>query len=641
MADNYLNGDTAVAEKGESISPQEVKKKTNLWHERISVAKKYQKDCADRNRWETFINEYKGKFELYFKDNIPVPAINDVYSYVQSDIANTNFRDPYITVNPKRETITNPGTIRGAALREAWINYKWRELKSKQELELEIMDKDLVGHAWHKVGMHVQSVGSGDTLRIMDAGLYSMRVSWRDIFFNIGSLRPPIDCVWMAQRIVRPLMDMKELYPQVALKLKGVQHPYLEKSDYQKATFKDDIEVGISYEIWDAREKLIYMIAEGLPDDYLEDPKPWPEYMDEFPFLMYWDLAIPDEAYPMSAIAPWEKQVLEKMVVLGQAVQHVKRWNRQLLVTQGTINPEALDKFEKGYDGAIIEVTGQGDINQRARFMDFGQLPPDFYAIIDRFDQIARVTNGQPEIDKGGVTKTQTRTVGELNLIKEGAKSRTDRKIDRFETHQENIARQMMAHFEGNFDTQMDELVKVTGETPENIIQAFGDHYDETTGTIRFTPEDIKGEYDIEVKAGSTLPIDKATRSQILETFMETVLPLVAQMGLNPLVAETTKEYLKEYDMPGLSLALDQMLEAKAQSEEAESQAAQMEQAKTASETEKRTAQAHGIDVDTALKQQEHEMKPQQEMHDQQMDMLKAVTDAKKADKPPPKSGGK
>lgn len=591
----------------EESKPQDDRQAVNRWHERISISKKNRDQICEMQGWRRFIDEYKGKFQLSLqglKGTIPVPPVNDIYSFVQADIAVTSFRDPYITVIPRRGADKNPGSLKGAALREAWVNYKWRILKTKSELELEIIDKDLVGHAWHKVGMTFQSEGSGDELKILNEGMYSMRLSWQDVFFNINSRRPPEDCQWMAQRIVRTLDDMKREFPQVASKLQGTKNPYITKDDYERATFKDDIEIGIMYEIWDARDRMIYLVAEGLSDEWLAQPKPWPDYQKEFPFLMYWDISVPDEPYPLSAIAPWEAQVLEKMVVLAQATNHVKRWNRQLLVNQGAIDTASLDKFERGDDGAVIEVTGQGNLNEKARFMDFGQLPTDFYAMLDRYDQIARTTNGQPEIDRGGVTKTQTRTVGELQLIKAGAKSRTDRKVDRFETHCENIARHMMMHFEGNFDSQIEEVVKVTGEPPEEIMAAFQDHFDPVTGTVTFTPQDIEGEYDVEVRAGSTLPPDKESRMHVLETVMTEVLPVISQAGINPLTEELMREFLSDYDMPGLEQAFDRLLQQQAENAAQEQQDQDMQKAKTASEAEKRVAQANQIDVETAITEQ-------------------------------------
>lgn len=549
------------------------------WTDRITIAKKEAEDWEQKSGARRFCDEYNGKFDSVAfygaKGMIPVPPINEVFAYVQADIASTNNRDPYLSVNPKT------GTVQGAKLWEVALNQEWRTLRTKEELELEIIDKDLVGFGWHKVGIGIESEGEGDQLKILKEGLYSMRVDWRDVIWNIGSRRPPKDCVWMAQRIVRPLNEVKKKYPNAA-KLEGSPYPELDAKTFESALYKDDIKVAVLWEVWDAESKMIYLLAEGLADKYLADPKPWPAYLSEFPFLMYWDFVMAGKPRPMSAIAPWEPQILEKMVILASAVNHVKRWNRQMIVKTGTLAPEALDKFERGDDGAIIENTGTGELDKNVKLLDFGQLPTDFYLIMDRLSGIENNVNGQPEFNRGGVTKTSTRTIGELELIQQGAKGRVDRKIDRFETHMENIARHMLAHMKANYDVPM--LVTLTGDTPETVIEALGENYDPVTRSVSFTPAEIQGEYDVEVKAGSTLPLDKMTKMRILETVLNT-LGTVAAEGVSPLLNAIISELLDGFDIKRLE-------EAYAQEQEANAEAAAKEEAGQSAEDIKARTQA-------------------------------------------------
>lgn len=574
-----------------------------LWHERISIAEKVQEDWAQESGAKRFNEEYEGKFSLFFqglRGRIPVPPINEVFAYVQADIASTYNRDPYITVNPRS------GTPLGAKIWEAWLNYEWRELKTKEEIECEILDKDLVGYAFHKTGHAVNSIGTGEQLKIIDETLYSRWVNWRDITWNIGAKRPPYDCLWMAQRIVRPLDQIKAKYPRAA-KLEGCAHPDVDQKAYEKAAYKDDIKVGIIREVWDPISKQIYLLADGLNDKFLDNPRPWPEYLDEFPFLMYWDFAIPGKARPMSAIAPWEPQVLEEMVLLAQAINHAKRWNRQLFVQQGTIDPNSLDKFERGDDGAIIEVTAKLD-EASFRFADFGQLPTDFYLIMDRLQAIRRNINGQPEFLRGGVTKTPTRTIGELNKMEAGAKGRQERKVDRLETHCENIARHMMAHMKANFD--LEKVVKVVGGTPEEVIEALGNHYDPMTGTIKFTPEEIQGEYDVEVKSGSTLPMNKENRTDALEKILGSVAQVASRGPMSPFMNAVIQELLQEYDIKTLQDAY-QVEYSQAQEAQAQQVGQQdVTEVKTAAEAAKRQAQAEQVRAETDIIMQDAALGP-------------------------------
>jgi hypothetical protein len=607
---------SALYNKEEPRSKSEAKE-VALCHERISIAKKAQEGWAEDSGAKRFVKQYKGDYGIVFhtrNKQVKVPPINEVFAYVQSDISTTYNRDPYITVNAEA------GTPKGAALWEVQLNYWWRKLKIKEELEYEIIDKDLVGYSWHKVGDAVDSIGSGDQLKIESEKLYSKFLGWNDVVWNIGSKRPPVDCEWMAQRIVMPLEDVKKKF-KAAKGLEGSRNPEVDEDTYKKSAYKDDIKVAVLWEFWDARNRKIKLLAEGLEDRYLEEPRDWPEYQTEFPFLMYWDFAVPCSPRPMSAIAPWEPQILEEMVIMGQAINHAKRWNRQAFVKGGDIDDNALDKFERGDDGAIIKVNA--DLKEGLRFADFGQLPTDFYLLMDRLQAIKRNINGQPEFVRGGVTKTNTRTIGELQLMQQGTKGRQDRKIDRLETHLENISRHMMMHLKANFD--FEETLKITGDTPDEVIKALGSNYDPETGQVTFTPDDINGEYDVDVKAGSTLPLDKQTRVQVLELVLTTVAQAVSQGPMSPFMNVLIQQLLEDYDIKGLQEAYElevQMVErAKAEAQNQQS----IEDQKVMAEAEKRKAQASQITVETEITAQDAAIGP----------MGRAL--AKKMEKPDPK----
>jgi hypothetical protein len=552
-----------------------------LWLERIQITSKAQNDWADQSGAKRFIKEYKGDYGIMFHTRlkkVPIPPINEVFAYVQSDIAMTYNRDPYISVNAEA------GTTKGAALWEVILNYYWRKLEIKEEIEHEIIDKDLVGYGWHKVGM------------TSDGKLYSNWLKWDDVVWNLNAKRPPVDCSWMAHKITMPLAKAKAMYPN-AKTLEGAKSPDVDDDTFKRSAYKDDIKVAVIWEVWDTDGKEILLLAEGLKDQYLEDPKPWPEYQSQYPFSMYFDFIVPNSSRPMSAIAPWEPQLLEKMVIMGSAVNHAKRWNRQAFVKNGQIDDNALDKYERGDDGAVITYNGD---NADIKFADFGPLPTDFYLLMDRLDAMSRSINGQPEFSRGGVTKTNTRTIGELQLMEQGVQGRQARKVDRLETHLENIAKLMKINLEASFD--MEEAIKITGETPDNIIQALGQNYNPQTQTVTFTPEEIKGEYDVSIKAGSTLPLDRQNKIRMLETILTTVAQAVASgNSMSPFMHELIQEILKEYDIKGLREAYDAEVAQKIQAAQQDKGKQTVEQVKTQAETAKRMAQTQQIKVQTEL----------------------------------------
>lgn len=578
-------------EEETSIKKSETKS-VSLDQERISIAQKAQEQWADDSGAKRFLKEYENVYNIVFKTrnkDVEIPPLGQVFSYVQTDIASTFNRDPYFEVNAKA------GTTKSAALWEIIINYYWRTLKIKEEIEYEIIEKDLVGYAWHKTG----STSEGKP--------YSNYLCWKDVVWNIGSKRPPNDSQWMAHRLVKPLNEVKKLFPKTTKGLEGSPNPDIKDDDYKKSMYKDDIKVVVMWEIWDKEKREIRLVAENLKDRYLEPAKPWPDYQIEFPFDMYWDFAIPQKPRPMSAIAPWEKIALAEMVLTGAQVLFAKRWNRQLFIKGGTVDENALDKFERGDDGAIITVNGNMD-ESSFRFADFGQFPPEFMTLCDRLQALKRNVHGQPEFAGGGVTKTGTRTIGELQLMQQGNQSRQGRKIDRLETHCENIARKIMDGLKANFD--FDETVRITGEVPDEVIQALGQNFDPITKTVKFTPQEIQGEYDVDIKSGSTLPLDKQTKMQVLEVVGQVIAQAAASGLTSNLVVAWLHEMLDGFDIKSLKEAYQADLAAAEKAKQEAQNQVSIEDQKVAAETQKRQAQAIQIQADTEITHQEAAIGP-------------------------------
>lgn len=565
------------------------------WSDRISVSGKWKDSISSDNKWETYPKQYKGIYDVVL-GNQYVPPINEIYSYVESSKASLFAQNPYIAVNAKKT-----GTILGSYIWEAILNHDWSEMHCKEDIELEIDDALLVGHGWNKVGNNVKTTGSGDQLRLESEKFFSNRVSWRDMRFNVGSRRVGVDTLWMAQRIYRPTEDVNKEY---GVKLKGSPYPEVSEKIIKNSLFKDDINFSAMWNIWDARERKSYLMSDETAKDFLEDPKPWPDFLDRFPYQFLSFNEVPDEPYPLPDVAPWNPQVLEKIKIFTMALNHMKRWNRQLIMKKGVMKEQDKDKFMKGLDGTVLDaaVSGNADIQAAFKLLDFGSLPPDIYLILDRLDAYIDKVSGKPAFEQGGRAKTQSRTVGELELIKGGSGARTDRKLDKIETHCENIAKMLMAYRKDNF--QLDEVVQVTGKEPQEIIEAFKTQgmYDPATKTIRFSKKDIQGEYDASIKSGSTLPLDKQSRDQALTKVYEMSIPLASAPSIPPFIAEVIKELLKDYEIKGLEVAFDQQQKMAEQNAQNAAETGAADMAKVEAETAKRKAQATQIQAETVIK---------------------------------------
>jgi len=572
--------------------PKNGEDRVKFWLDRINTAKNYIKREYEEIGVDRFIAEYRGEYDVKLA-NMQVPPINEVYAYVDTLLSNLIFRDPYIAVNAKKT-----GTVQGAWILEQAVNYYWRELKTKEEIELELIDTALAGNGWHKNGIKVTSTGGSESLKV-DQKFFSNRVNFRDIVWNVGSRRPPFDCVWMAQRIVKPTMEAKKQYGDRATGLKGGKHPCLSDTEYEQAAFKDDLNFSTLWEIWDTETKEILLVAEDH-DRFLKKPVRWPEYLDEFPFSRLIFSQIPDYAFGIPDIKPQEPQILETIKLVAMFLNHVKRFSRQYAMRAGSIKESEVEKFEKGIDGAIIKINmAQGSLSEAIQPIQYAPFQPEVFNLLGILDQIKKNISGQPNINRGAPERTSSRTIGELEMIQEGSKSRTDRKIDRLETHIENIARHMIAHMQAHLD--LPTMIKITGMPPQEILQAFQGKINEQTLTLNFSKEEIQGEYDVEVRAGSTIPLNKTNETRILQSLLEQSVRLAGAKELPPLVETIIAEILRNLEVKSVESAFIQQRILQAQRLKNEVEGQDTKKLKDLADVEKRKAQAEKLRGDMAI----------------------------------------
>lgn len=565
------------------------------WQDRLSVSRRWLDQTASQNSWRDYQEELKGHYDVVL-GNIQVPPINEVFAFKDSMLSNLYFRDPYITVNAKKDA-----TILSSYLFEAGINHLWKELKLKDDIELEITDALIVGHAWHKVGNNTKTAGTGENLQIVEDNIYANRVSWQDMLMNVGCKRPTRDNMWIAQRIYKPTDQVKEQYGRAAKSLNGSTYPTLDQKFMKSISYKEDFNYSAIYEVHDMQNRMIYTLCDELHDKFLEDPKPWPDWLKEYQYQFLSFHEIPDEPYPQSDVAAWEPQVKEKIKLFTMMLNFAKRWNRQMVIRTGAMGLQELDKFEKGVEGAILQAKASGDLQSAFKMLDWGSMPPDFFMLLDRLDALIDRIRGQSQFMQGGVTKTSTRTEGELQLIKGGADARTDRKQNRIETHCENIARHLMMQMKNNFD--VDYIANITGNEPQEILQALAQQgkYDASSRTFKFNKEDISGEFDVSIKMGSTLSLDKPNRDKVLAEVFQMSVPLASAPSVPPFMAEVIKEILKDHDIKGLEVAFTQQQQDVAQQQQAQQEQSQIESDKVKAETAKRSAQAQQIQLKTLI----------------------------------------
>lgn len=541
------------------------------WMGRIKQSLKYRDQIKSDQNWARILEEYKGKYRIG-NSSIQSPPINLVYGYVHTAIPRIYFRDPYMSVNPK-----GAESVKAARIVELVINYLFRELNLKNEVYRLLMDAFLYGHGWFKYG-YIGVFGSTETEApndqsdyVKDEEIFVSYVPYEDIVFDTTlSKDPPHDSKWIAHRIIRPLMDLKAdpKYTNT-----GGLRPNISTRDAKGDKIEEPIRESDTdlFEFWEVHDKetnMIYCVCDAM-DKYLYEGENAYE-MKGLPFSMLKFNIVPGEPYPLSDVFLIEAQILERIKLRAAQINHIKRWSRQLSIEEGAMEKEEIEKFAQGVDGAVTQrkkgtappvPIEYADI-QKESFLIDGLIQQDIDSVI-----------GQNETDRGGVARTQTKTKFELQEQTQGSGIRQAQRQDKLEDFLEEVAMKVIALVK-QFQTTP-RYVRITGMNEQQIAGAFAGIPGVTVDAtgIKFTKDSIQGEYDVDAKAGSTLPLNRDNKVKTLESLIN---PAVLQsLGIAPgsptSIAIGTMLF-RELDMKEVGDAFEQQAQA---TQAAQAQAAQ------------------------------------------------------------------
>lgn len=562
------------------------KEEVEAWLRTVQKTEKDRDDYANKAGWKRYIEEYKNEWGfLQTKVSIPIIPINLIYAYTKTEIARLYFKDPWITVNPKRVE-----DIGAAQIAEQIVNYTWGELALKQEIKKTLLEAILVGHSYIKVGYAAEfgtvesqpkepeKKGPGrppakakeiETSEFLKSEtVFAYHVPYNDIVFDPSATFPAThNARWMAHKITKPLRAVKAagIYNHTDM-LKSTSKLDDEKAGYDTSGINtkkldQDVKSVTLWEIYDLDNMKLLTVSPGCPF-YLNE-LPYPEHLaGGFPVSMLAFNPVPGDVYPMSDVAAQEGLAIEMTKIVAIWINHLKRWNRQIFIEPDLFTDAELDKFKDGNDGAIIKA--QGPIAGKYEIPSYPAVQSDSYQIYNEAYKLYQVVSGQTPADQGGQAKVPTRTLGELRLQMMGGHARADEKVDVLEDFISEIARKLLGIMQKKYDlAKISRIVgprsvqqKILGILPQRPSvqpqtpgqpgqapepnpmqsQSFTSDF-----SFSWNRQDILGEMDVDVIAGSTVPMDKESMLGV----MEKLIPLLPAAGITP-GSPAAKQYARE-----------------------------------------------------------------------------------------------
>ena len=565
------------------------------WYDRIHTAEERRRKVSEKYGWNRLKQELCGDYRkiLGTLKGTPIIPINLVHAFLRTAVPSLYFRDPKFAVNPQSRM-----HIGRAKVLEPVANHTWAKLKLKGEVKKCIGDALLYGHSWMKVGQTAvagpadsapspKSRGSVAAKKpqfetdqvIKYEKIWAYRVSPWDITFNSDeSLDPPYDCRWIAHRIAKPLETVKALFPgNDDLQASHTYGLPEKESDQDSKRLNNPGQNAVSggsqgssgaipmvyiHEITDMDSGQLFYVA----DNYwkpLADPRDFPYDFNGFQYSMLKFNPVPDDPYPYGDLYAVEPQIWEITKLMSMALSHVKRFGRQMICEENSLTEVEEAKFQQGIDGALIKVRKGTALPPSP--IPYPPVQTDLYNIIDRLQLLFDSIVGQSAFDRGSTAATKSRTLGEVDKIQASTGARSSEKEDIVEDFVEEVAGKIIA-LKKQF-TDVPEFVACTGLDVQELnrlltppsAQYMGQMADETG--FYFTKQDIQGEYDLKVVAGSIKPLDHNTRNEVLIQILRFGQALGLTPG-DPASNEIGREIFGNLDMYGVAEAFDQKIEA-------------------------------------------------------------------------------
>lgn len=535
------------------------------WLSRIDRAEKHRDDADLKFGFSRACNEYQNDFQSampsWMQDTDLVP-INEVYAYTKTFVPSVYARDPHITVNPK-----STKAIAGAKIGELGVNDYWKAKRLKREVKRAIVDA-ILAEGWVKCG-YTSVFGSivpedgkpplESSEFIKSEDIFATRVSWRNMVRDPDAVNGLFDARWIAQKLILPLeaVQASTIYENTDdLKANYIVTDKPDQPNRQpQGSDECQMQYVVLWEIWDRDLKRVLTLAEGH-EKYLMD-KEWP-YKDEgFPYALLRFNENPDECYAPNLIMAWEPQLWEKIKLRSMQLDHVKRFNRQLSVEKGAMSKNELSKLAMGKTGSVTERT-KGTLPPAP--VEYAQLQPDIYAIENKIDLDKDNISGQPNAVRSAPQKTQSRTLGEIDRLISSFGARQAEPQDIVEDFCEEIAYKILGLMQQYLDGE--QYVRCTRRDIEEIAQAL---VDPKTGASRFdgrgfrySKKDIEDiEFEVDVRSGSTIPLDRQNRIESLST----LLKLGPTIGIQPggLVSRALgKALISEFELKEVEAAYEE-----------------------------------------------------------------------------------
>jgi len=537
-----------------------------LWRERIEKTIEHRKTAPfgdvvmDRSR-RLFVGRHWGvdpdvdimSIDLSSQDPANEITVNVTGSTVQDFIPFLVRTKPRFELIPKKDA-----NLADAAKRaSAYMNYAWTEFGMQKQYRRVAQDGLVYGKGIIKTGYRFEleeaeprepgddRVAYNDSIR-WDAP-HMQRINPKRFYSEPGAPGFDVESArWAFEVMFQRLQDVVEnpsYSKAVRGKLKSGRETAQTVSDFLSKKGEDimsedkKLEADIStsqqlivlVEVWDKKYNKVWLFAMGVDKPLMEEKNPYP-YLDGLPYLEWRYQEINDEVNGLGVPEVMRDQQLELNRVRSAEFKHIREFGaRKYAIADDGVDEQELEKLLDGQSAYVKE-----RIPGNLRVLANPPLPQDLYRVDGVIMNDIRLLTGQDALQQGGALPSRTSArevqarVGNAGIKTAGRTALLDELTDA-------VGRQIVQHIRANMETK--QVVRVTGDR--------GDY-----SWLTISPEDIKGEYDLEFESTSRSEeppeVERANRANIFERAVAAA-PFMAQQGMQVNLAELFKWSLEPY----------------------------------------------------------------------------------------------
>jgi hypothetical protein len=494
---------------------------------RIDQSKRWRREEKYDSLWRRLVDLYRGKqfSDLSEEDRM---LVNVCFSTINVIAPSVAVNHPKIVVGARKHEDADR-----AIITEAVINYWWRHFDCQKEVRRAVDDYLIIGHAWLKVGYRfveedkftnllteedaeIAAPEEGFSLEsetvVVEDRPFVERVSPFDIFVDPEATNVEA-MTWIAQRIRRPLKDVQNdprYNPSARREVEATHYSKWADDDKRPRQNRSVDESFVDvWEFYDIKRGTISVFTE-MGSKFLINPTKIP-FAFGHPFVMMRNYDVPDQFYPMGELEAIEPLQYELNSTRTQMMNHRKRFSRKWLYKEAAFDNDGRDALESDEDNVMVPVISEDPLAAVIAPMPAVVNPPEMYTTTSMIQNDIDRISGVAEFMRGGANEI-SRTATEAAIMQDAMNARTSDKLAEIERCVGACAKRLIGLAQ-QFMTG-EQAIRVVGSQAMPIWVNFDSDY-------------IKGDFDFEVEAGSTQPVNESFRRQMALQMVDAMAPFV------------------------------------------------------------------------------------------------------------------